>query len=66
LIKEKIYQKTNDSPLIIPEGAVVVPGTRVVSAPFAQKHQISVYTPIIIKYRDKNTDAATILEESLR
>jgi 2,3,4,5-tetrahydropyridine-2-carboxylate N-succinyltransferase len=66
LINENIYRKTKDTPLIIPEGAVVVPGTRAASAPFAQKHQVSVYAPIIIKYRDKNTDAATILEESLR
>jgi 2,3,4,5-tetrahydropyridine-2,6-dicarboxylate N-succinyltransferase len=66
LIDEKIYRKTSDMPLIIPEGAVVVPGTRIASSPFALKHQISIYAPIIIKYRDKNTDAATILEESLR
>jgi 2,3,4,5-tetrahydropyridine-2,6-dicarboxylate N-succinyltransferase len=66
LINEKICRKTIDTPLIIPEGAVVVPGTRIASAPFAIKHQISIYAPIIIKYRDKNTDAATILEESLR
>ncbi len=66
LINEKIYRKTSDTPLIIPEGAVVVPGTRTISSPFALKHQVSVYAPVIIKYRDKNTDAATILEESLR
>ncbi len=66
LVNEKIYRKTKDTPLIIPEGAVVVPGTRTTPAQFALKHQISLYAPIIIKYRDKNTDAATILEESLR
>ena len=66
LVNEKIYRKTKDIPLIIPEGAVVVPGTRAVSAPFAQKHQVLVYAPIIIKYRDSNTDVATVLEESLR
>jgi len=66
LVNEKIYRQTKEMPLIIPEGAVVVPGTRAISAPYAQKYNISVYTPIIIKYRDKDTDAATILEESLR
>ena len=66
LLNENIYRKTKDTPLIIPEGAVIVPGTRAVTAPFAQKHQVYVYAPIIIKYRDKNTDAATALEESLR
>ncbi|MBN1397171.1 MAG: 2,3,4,5-tetrahydropyridine-2,6-dicarboxylate N-succinyltransferase [Bacteroidetes bacterium] len=66
LIKEKIYRKTDKAPLVIPEGAVVVPGTRAVSAQFGQEHKVSIYAPVIIKYRDYNTDAATILEESLR
>jgi len=66
LPNEKIYRRTSKMPLIIPEGAVVVPGTRAVTSPFAQQHAVSMYTPIIIKYRDSNTDAATALEESLR
>jgi 2,3,4,5-tetrahydropyridine-2-carboxylate N-succinyltransferase len=66
LVKSKIYRKTKDTPLIIPEGAVVVPGTRAVTTPFAQENRISMYAPIIIKYRDSITDAATVLEESLR
>jgi 2,3,4,5-tetrahydropyridine-2-carboxylate N-succinyltransferase len=66
LVNAKIYRKTKDTPLIIPEGAVVVPGTRAVTTPFAQEHHVSLYAPIIIKYRDSNTDAATVLEESLR
>jgi 2,3,4,5-tetrahydropyridine-2,6-dicarboxylate N-succinyltransferase len=66
LVNSTIYRKTKDAQLIIPESAVVVPGTRTVTAPFAQEHHISIYAPVIIKYRDINTDAATILEESLR
>jgi 2,3,4,5-tetrahydropyridine-2-carboxylate N-succinyltransferase len=66
LVKEKIYRRTNDTPLVIPEGAVVVPGSRAVGSSFAKQHGLSIYSPMIIKYRDSNTDAATILEESLR
>jgi 2,3,4,5-tetrahydropyridine-2-carboxylate N-succinyltransferase len=66
LVNEKIYRKTNDSPLVIPEGAVIVPGSRSIEATFAKKHSVALYTPVIIKYRDSNTDAATVLEEGLR
>ncbi len=66
LVREKIYRRTSESPLIIPEGAVIVPGSRTIDAAFAQKHGIALYTPVIIKYRDRNTEAATVLEESLR
>jgi 2,3,4,5-tetrahydropyridine-2,6-dicarboxylate N-succinyltransferase len=66
LVKEKIYQRTNESPLIIPEGAVIVPGTRALDSNFAQQHHLTLSTPIIIKYRDSKKDAATVLEESLR
>lgn len=66
LVSETIYRRTAESPLIIPEGAVVVQGSRHIDAPFAKLHQIALYTPVIIKYRDEKTDAATALEESLR
>lgn len=66
LVQGTIHRRTGDTPLVIPEGAVVVQGTRAVDQPFAKKHQISVYTPLIVKYRDERTDAATALEESLR
>ncbi|HXG38461.1 MAG TPA: 2,3,4,5-tetrahydropyridine-2,6-dicarboxylate N-succinyltransferase [Bacteroidota bacterium] len=66
LVNETIYRRTAESPLIIPEGAVVVQGSRHIDAPFAKLHQIALYTPVIIKYRDEKTDAATALEESLR
>lgn len=66
LVKSQIYRRTNHSPLIIPEGAVVVQGSRPVELPFAKQHQIAIYTPVIIKYRNEDTDAATVLEESLR
>jgi 2,3,4,5-tetrahydropyridine-2-carboxylate N-succinyltransferase len=66
LVNEKIYRKTNEIPLIIPENAVVVPGCRPFNSPFAKQHQLSISAPMIIKYRDSNTDTATVLEDSLR
>jgi len=66
LVKSLIYRRTDRSPLVIPEGAVVVQGSRHVDAPFAKQHHIAIYTPVIIKYRNEDTDAATVLEESLR
>lgn len=66
MVNEKIYRKTKESPLIIPEGAVVIQGTRALKSDFAKHHDLALTTPIIIKYRDIHTDAATALEESLR
>jgi 2,3,4,5-tetrahydropyridine-2-carboxylate N-succinyltransferase len=65
-VKDKIYRKTKDEPLIIPENAVVVAGSRPLKSDYGTAHGISIYTPVIIKYRDERTDAATALEESLR
>ena len=50
----------------IPPRAVVVPGSRTVNSPFANEHGISLYGPVIVKYRDARTNAATALEEALR
>lgn len=66
LVNQKIYKSTSTSPLTIPEGAVVVAGSRMINHPYAKENQLSLYTPIIIKYRDERTDAATVIEESLR
>ncbi len=66
LTNGQIYRRTADSPMIIPEGAVVIPGSRHIEGQFAKQHHIAIYTPVIIKYRDEKTDAATALEESLR
>ncbi len=66
LVRNEIYRKTGATPLTIPEGAVVVPGNRAIEQPFALRHKLSLYAPVIIKYRDEKTDAATALEEALR
>lgn len=66
LVRQDVYRKNGDHPLVIPEGAVVIPGSRRITGPFADKHALSLYAPMIVKYRDERTDAATVLEESLR
>ena len=52
--------------LIVPEGAVVVPGTRPVTSGKGREWGLSVATPIIVKYRDERTDARTALEQAIR
>lgn len=66
VVRGQIYRRTPDRPLEIPFGAVVVPGSRPMRGAFAEQHQLSLATPMIIKYRDEKTDSATALEEALR
>jgi 2,3,4,5-tetrahydropyridine-2-carboxylate N-succinyltransferase len=67
LVMNSVYRKTKDEPLTIPEGAVVISGSRpIVSNIFAREKNLSMYTPLIIKYRDEKTDASTALEDMLR
>lgn len=66
LPRKTTYRKTSDAPLRIPAGAVVVPGSRRLADPFAERHGLSLATPVIVKYRDEKTDAAAALEEALR
>jgi 2,3,4,5-tetrahydropyridine-2-carboxylate N-succinyltransferase len=63
-----ISRKSDSEPLIIPEGAVLVAGSRSIAhkSDFARENGLSIYTPIIIKYRDEKTDARTSLESALR
>lgn len=63
LVLDKVYRATADSPLEVPEGAVVVPGSRAVKKRGAA---ISLYTPVIVKYRDEKTDRGIELEDWLR
>lgn len=62
----RTYRATREDPLRIPEGAVVVPGSRRLADPFAERHGLSVSTPLIVKYRDDKTEASTALEDALR
>ncbi|MEI8133594.1 MAG: 2,3,4,5-tetrahydropyridine-2,6-dicarboxylate N-succinyltransferase [bacterium] len=69
LVNSKIIKRNSENePLIIPEGAVIVAGSRSVGtkSDFAREQGLSLYTPIIIKYRDDKTDARTALEGALR
>jgi 2,3,4,5-tetrahydropyridine-2,6-dicarboxylate N-succinyltransferase len=66
VVHRRVYRRQKDRPLIIPENAVVVPGSRPLSDEWGRAEHLSVATPIIIKYRDEKTDAATALEDALR
>lgn len=66
LVREQVIRAVGERPLEIPAGAVVVPGTRAIAGEWAARHGLSLQAPIIVKYRDQGTDAATALEESLR
>lgn len=66
LVHERIVERKDGHPLEIPSGAVVVPGSRPASTDFGRRNGIALYTPIIVKYRDERTDAATALEGELR
>ena len=66
LVREETYRRSVDAPLEIPAGAVVVPGARAVQSQKGREWGLSLYAPVIVKYRDEKTDAATQLEEALR
>src|SRR5688500_12364639 len=66
LVRGEIYQRTADGPLEVPAGAVVVPGSRQVTTGRGPEWGLSLATPVIVKYRDEQTDARTALEEGLR
>jgi 2,3,4,5-tetrahydropyridine-2-carboxylate N-succinyltransferase len=66
LVRNEVYRATAETPLEVPEGAVVVPGSRAVKKGAAAEWGISLYTPVIIKYRDEKTDRGIELEEWLR
>lgn len=66
LVKETIYRKSENRPLEITENAVVIAGSRKINKSWAEQYNLSVYTPIIVKYRDDKTDKAVELEDWLR
>ncbi len=62
----RVIKSEGDKPLEIPAGAVVVQGSRAVTSGFGKDNGLSIYCPIIVKYRDEKTDASTKLEDYLR
>ncbi len=66
LVRNEILRATDDTPLVIPEGAVVIAGSRAVTNGPGKDWGISLYTPVIVKYRDEKTGARVQLEDLLR
>ena len=66
LVRGEVYRSSPETPLEVPEGAVVVPGSRAVKKGAAADAGISLYTPVIVKYRDEKTDRGIELEDWLR
>jgi 2,3,4,5-tetrahydropyridine-2,6-dicarboxylate N-succinyltransferase len=66
VVRGEVLTATDNDPLVIPEGAVVVAGSRAIHKGKGQEWGISLYTPVIVKYRDSKTDARVQLEDYLR
>ncbi|MBZ5567944.1 MAG: 2,3,4,5-tetrahydropyridine-2,6-dicarboxylate N-succinyltransferase [Acidobacteriia bacterium] len=66
VVRDEVYRASGDQPLVVPENAVVVPGSRALNRGKAIEWGLSVYAPVIIKYRDEKTDASAALEDALR
>jgi 2,3,4,5-tetrahydropyridine-2-carboxylate N-succinyltransferase len=66
LVRGVVHRASDDLPLIIPEEAVVVAGSRKISSGHGAEWGISLYTPVIVKYRDEATEAKIQLEDVLR
>jgi 2,3,4,5-tetrahydropyridine-2-carboxylate N-succinyltransferase len=66
LVRGEVHRATSEKPLEVPENAVVVPGSRAVSKDVGSDWNLSLYTPVIVKYRDEKTDRGIELEEWLR
>ncbi len=65
-VRGEIYRATETEPLVVPEGAVVVAGARAITKGKGAEWGLSVYTPVIVKYRDEKTDKGVELEDLLR
>ncbi len=66
IVREQVYRASAEGPLVIPENAVVVPGSRAISKGKGAEWGLAVYTPVIVKYRDEKTQTSIELEDLLR
>jgi 2,3,4,5-tetrahydropyridine-2-carboxylate N-succinyltransferase len=61
-----VHSAQGDEPLVIPEGAVVIAGSRAITSGKGKEWGVSLYTPVVVKYRDEKTDSRVQLEDLLR
>ena len=66
LVRGQVYRATDEQPLIVPEGAVVIAGSRAITSGPGKDWGISIYTPVIVKYKDEKTGSKIQLEDLLR
>ena len=66
IVHDIVHRAEGDNPLVIPEGAVVVPGSRPITSGAGKAMGLSLYAPVIVKYRDEKTEARVELESLLR
>lgn len=66
LVRGDVLRRNGDQPVVVPEGAVVVPGSRAVTQEPGRSWGLSLATPVIVKYRDEKTDARVELEQWIR
>jgi 2,3,4,5-tetrahydropyridine-2,6-dicarboxylate N-succinyltransferase len=66
IVRGEVYRATEDKGLEVPENAVVVPGSRAIQHGQGKEWNLSLYTPVIVKYRDEKTDQRIELEDLLR
>lgn len=66
LVRDAVYTATDSAPLVIPEQAIVVPGSRAAAHPAGKKWGLSLQAAVIVKYRDAKTEARVQLEDLLR
>ncbi len=65
-VRGEVYRSSDSGPLRVPENAVVVPGARAITKGKAAEWGLSLYAPVIVKYRDERTDRGVVLEDILR
>lgn len=66
LVHDRVLRAQGDEPLVVPDRAVVVPGSRPARGTVAEEHGLHLYAPVIVKYRDADTDTSVALEDALR
>ena len=66
IVRGEVYRSSEGEPLRVPENAVVVPGSRAITRGKAAEWGLSLYAPVIVKYRDEKTDRGVELEDLLR